>query len=298
MANKELSPELRIMLAFALSFLILLLSRPLLVRPPQPPAAGPGPAAEPSQPARDKLSPGKEEAQLQADLPAAPVAGQAEELIIVESDRYRVVLSTRGAVVKSWTLKEYKDERGGPLEVVHSEAAQRYGEPLSVWVADESARAEVNQALFVPSASGELRAPLALSFEYRGERVAARKQIVFAPDSYVVEIDSTLSADGRPVPHELAWRGGFGDRHDAVVRGTRWDVFYRQPDRMVRLAAGEVEGAASHVSGPFLFAGIEDHFFAAAFLPAQTGLRVTAFPDEVKVLDQEDPVASIGVAVG
>jgi YidC/Oxa1 family membrane protein insertase len=236
--------------------------------------------------------------------PAAPavspesIQGEAEQQIIVEGSVYRVVLSSRGAAAKSWTLKEYLDDRENPLELINSEAASRYGDPLSIWVADEALRAQVNGALFVPSATGTLQAPTVVSFEYRSGGVWARKSFTFTPDSFVAELESDLTNDGKAVPHELAWRGSFGDTHDAAVRRTTWDVFYRQPDGMIRLKPGDVDGASSSLRGPFPFAGIEDHFFAAAFLPGNGSLRLTAFSDEVRLPGDERSMPSIGVAVG
>ncbi|MBI3934619.1 MAG: membrane protein insertase YidC [Acidobacteria bacterium] len=300
MADKELSPETRILLAFALSFLIYLGSSFLLVRPKQGPAETPVPAAdsEPPQPATETSKVSGPASSSEPSVPSEPTVGEAEEQITVEGDLYRVVLSTRGAAVKSWMLKNYRDERGSPLELVNSESALRYGDPLSVRVAEEAVRKEVNGALFVPSATGVLKAPVTLTFEYSGGGVAARKQFVFSPENYAVDIESELATNGVPVAHELAWRGSFGDIHDAGVRGTRWNVFYRQPDKIVRIAAGKVEGELSNSSGAFAFAGIEDHFFAAAFVPAEAGLRVTAFQDEVTLPEQQEPTPSIGVAVG
>ncbi|MBI4478764.1 MAG: membrane protein insertase YidC [Acidobacteria bacterium] len=304
MAKNELSPELRILLAFALSFVILLVSRPLLVRQTPPaPATKPaspsaGDSATPQAPAENSDEKTESSKPALTAVPAEPTAGEAEEEVTVEGDLYRVVLSTRGAVVRSWTLKNFKDQQKNPLELVNPEAASRYGDPLSVWVADEAVRKDVNGALFVPSAKGDLKAPVTLTFEYSGGRVAARKQFVFSAASYAAELESDLATDGKPVPHELAWRGSFGDIHDAGVRGTGWDVFYRQPDQMVRIAAGKVEGESSTASGAFAFAGIEDHFFAAAFVPPQDGLRVTAFRDEITLPGQTAATPSIGVAVG
>jgi YidC/Oxa1 family membrane protein insertase len=309
MAMKELSPEMRILLAFGISFLILLVSRPLLVREPAP-AETPAPTATETapKPTSESSVPSESSESSTPSVPAEPTQGEAEEEIIVEGDLYRVVFSTRGAVVKSWTLKRYQDEQGNALELVNAEAAARYGGPLSFWLADQAARQEVNRALFVPSAKGALTAPVTLQFEYSSGRMAARKQFVFSPDSYAVRVEADLTRDGQPVPHEMAWRGSFGDIHDAVLRGTQWDVFYRGPDEMVRLRPGDVEGESSTASGPFAFAGIEDHFFSAAFLLPQGApsagsavdgtLRVITFRDEVTLPGRESATPTVGVAVG
>jgi YidC/Oxa1 family membrane protein insertase len=295
--KKELSPELRIVLAFALSFVILLISRPLLVRQTSnepdaaPPAGTPAPAPAPAAPAQVAQAPG-------AVVPSQPTQAQAAEEIVVEGNLYRVVFSTQGAVVRSWTLKGYQDAEGNPLELVNQDAAARYGSPLSIWTAEERLREQVNSALFLPSQQGTIQAPAALEFQYNDGAIAARKRLVFSENSYAVEIETDLASEGKAVSHELAWRGSFGDIHEPALAGAGHTVFYREPARVTRLKTSDVEVASSTVTGPFAFAGIEDHFFTAAFLPAQGSLRVTAFKDEITLPGRDQPTPSLGVAVG
>ena len=301
MAKKELSPEIRILLAFALSFLILWLGQPLLVRPPQP--ASPPPAAQgegnqlhetpesPAPPAASEIGP-------PPLLEIEPKQGETEQEITVEGDLYRVVFSTRGAVVKSWTLRQYRDEQGQPLELVNSPAAAEFGYPLTLWPSDEAVRREINSALFVPSVIGQQQAPVTIVFEYSSGQRAVRKEISFSRDGYVAELETRLASDGIPLPHGIAWPGGFGDVHDVGMRGSGVQVFYREPQRMTLLDPGDVEGQESTASGMFPFAGIQDHFFTAVFLPEGGPLRITAFRQEVAVPDQERRQPSLGVAVG
>lgn len=344
METKEPSLQGRILLAFALSFLILFISSRLFVGPP--PEPGPGPATEPAPPPATAPSAPAEAsppalsapAPAQGAAPTEPRRGAAEEQITVESDLYRAVFSTRGAAVKNWTLSRFKDAQENPLELVNPASAAEYGDPFSIWVSDATLRRAVNSALFVPSATGTLRAPVTLTFEYNDGRITARKEFVFTSDSYVVNATTELSSEGTPVPHALAWLGGFGDLHDAAARGNLIQVFYRDPMQMVRLTPGNVErrgfletvqgwigllpeGAdvkEISILGQFPFAGIEDHFFCACFLP-QNGpppggsppatannagfgpqggpLRVTAFEQEITVPEQTRRIPTLGVAV-
>ncbi|HET7842345.1 MAG TPA: membrane protein insertase YidC, partial [Terriglobia bacterium] len=108
--------DTRVLIAFALSFVMLVLWRVLFVKEPPKPAAAPAPQTtaakqkpSESQPATGK--PGASQSSAPAK-PAAPVAisveeGTSAQDIVVESDLYRVTLSTEGAVVKSWVLKKY-----------------------------------------------------------------------------------------------------------------------------------------------------------------------------------------------
>ena len=226
MEQKEPSSQARILIAFALSFIILFVSSRFFVGPPDaitesanPPAATPGPLPEAESPPAGAA--GEPAAEFSASA-AEPRQGAAEEEIIVEADLYRAVFTTRGAAVKSWTLTQYDDREGNPLELVNAGAAAEYGAPLTIWVSDATLRQEINSALFVPSATGTLRAPVTLTFEYSDSRITARKEFVFTRDSYVVNTTSELSQEGQPMTHALAWLGAFGHSR-GLRRGRRAD---------------------------------------------------------------------------
>src|SRR3970040_168891 len=135
MEPKEPSLQGRILLAFALSFLILFISQQFLVGPPPAPAPesattpAPPPATSPAPPAETSPPSPPGSAAAQVTPPAEPRQGAAEEQITVESDLYQAVFSTRGAAVKSWTLRRYSDAQGNPLELANPAAAAEYGDP-------------------------------------------------------------------------------------------------------------------------------------------------------------------------
>ncbi|MBI4464124.1 MAG: membrane protein insertase YidC, partial [Acidobacteria bacterium] len=294
MFGKELSPEIRLVLAFALSFLILVIARPLLVQPPASPET---PQAKTPAPA-ERQTPAKEPPEASPPVSLEPKQGAAEQLITVEGDLYQVVFSTHGGAVKSWALRQYSDEQGNPLDLVNPETAAEFGDPFSFWLADASLRQQLNTALYVPSETRDLKAPVTLAFEYSDGRVAARKEFSFEAASYVVEVKTDLLLDGKPIGHALAWRGGFGDIHDLMMRGAGVQVFYREPQKMVRLNPGDVKEGESTASGNFLFGGIEDRFFSAAFVPQSGALRVTAFHHELAVPETKRTRPTLGVAIG
>src|ERR1700738_5040696 len=115
--------ERRLLLVFALTFLVIILFQPLLKKylpqPATPPPETPA-ATQPSSQASSSVP--------QAAVPATGASKQAsaEAETVGENDLYRVTFTTRGGLVKSWVLKPYSDEHGKPLELV-SNAAQNYG---------------------------------------------------------------------------------------------------------------------------------------------------------------------------
>ena len=293
MAKKELSTEVRVLLAFAISFVILIASQRLLVNPTPPAqeaASEPAPSAvvAAEQPAEITPTPG---------LPTEPVQGSSEQEITVEGNLYKVTFSTRGAVVKSWELRDYKDVVGNPLELVNPEATRQHGFPLSLWVAEEPLRREINSGIYVASKKGDLVAPVTLTFDYSSGETIVRKQFSFTPDSYVAEVKTEVVRNGQLLAHGIAWPAEFGDAHDIMQGNLQASVFYRGPESIERLKPGSDDGAQAEASGNFPFAGIEDRFFSATVLAQEGGLRVTAYR-QIMQLPEEKTRPSLGVVVG
>src|SRR5437879_13783976 len=113
----KFTPELRILVASLLSFGVIILWAKFFgpkpsVQPPQSkqPAvtapATPGPAT----PAPVNPSQAVAKATVPATAANVPVKNASQErTIVVENSLYRVEISNRGAVFKSWQLKYYKD---------------------------------------------------------------------------------------------------------------------------------------------------------------------------------------------
>ena len=99
--------ERRLLLVFALTFLVIILFQPLLKKYlPQPPAPAPQTQAPVSTPAP---SPAMAVQDRRPDCGAGKQAA-AESETVVESDFYRITFTNRGAQVKSWILKKYDDD--------------------------------------------------------------------------------------------------------------------------------------------------------------------------------------------
>src|ERR1700722_9100211 len=119
--KKEMSMEVRLLLAFLLMGLVIFGTQYFYKPPPQP---IPVPVAAKKDAAPDQSNPAP--AAAQAAAPAAVMPGQIqsdkEETVTIDTDLYHVTFSNRGAVVRSWMLKTYKDRQGKPLELVTQKA--------------------------------------------------------------------------------------------------------------------------------------------------------------------------------
>lgn len=281
---EEMSEGRRALLAVGVSLLILLLwSR--FYKPPAPP---PQKANVPAPNMTTAPNTNKAES---AKTPVTAVAGRAkpagvvqateEKTIVVDGPLYRVELSNRGGVVRSWKLKKYLDDNKPPrpLDLVNAASAQQLGGwPFSLALDDPQLEAQANGALFVVSPSDtdrELRVPTEVTVHWGDGHLDVVKKLKFDA-SYETSVQVTATLDGKPVPAAIEWRGGFGDTN--VYQAAQLVTVYYSTGGKLNLLPYKKLGVSGHPEQRMLqpgvmdYAGIEDQFFTAAFLPNGPGL--------------------------
>ncbi|MCX6622891.1 MAG: membrane protein insertase YidC, partial [Acidobacteria bacterium] len=212
---------------------------------------------------------------------------------------YRIVFSNRGATVRSWILKQYKDGAGIPVDLVNQKAGPLVAHPFSYLFPRQKPTADLNQALFAAKQS-----PAGIEFEYSDGSTTARKAFEFKADSYLSEFRSDVTQGGGPLPHLIAWHGGFGDFSIPNAFGTQHSVYYDTTNAKLEVKDAK-EGKNGPVSahGTFSFAGLEDNYFAAVFLPPDSGTtqldtwshKISVQPDPKEAAKEE---FFVGAAVG
>jgi YidC/Oxa1 family membrane protein insertase len=260
--------ERRLLLVFALTFLVILVSQPLLKRylpqpPPQPPASTTGQNQNTPQSAPSGNPPKAMQAETPSRNKTTKVASTESE-VVVENELYKITFTNRGGQVKSWILKKYDDEKGRPLDLVNAVAAEKYGYPLSLWAYDEALRNKINSALYVTSNSGQQQAPAEITFDYNDDEVDVHKTFRF-DHTYAVRIQTSVLAKGNPIGTLPMWPSGFGDQTTPASYASS-TVDYQFNSSIERLSAKKVSGGNT-VRGPFNFAGLADQYFAAVFIP-------------------------------
>ncbi len=282
----KFTPELRILVASLLSFAVIILwakffgPKPPLQptqanRPAQTAPATPGPATSPAaNPSQATTAPATI-----APATAASVAvknDSEERAVVVENSLYRVEISNRGAVVKSWQLKNYKDDAKPQrvLDVVHPDASQQTGGwPFSVVLDDEQLQNAANGGLYqLSSPETALQAPADVAFTWSDGHLEVTKHFRF-DHTYVIRVETSVKLNGKPFTAGLGWLGGFGDltvTNPAPVETV--STYYSEGGKITNFAHKKLEGLDKW--GPGLwqsgkdFVGIEDRYFTAAFLPA------------------------------
>jgi len=276
-------------------------SKPASVNSPaanvqQPPSVGPG------------LGNGQAQSAQASGTPAAttvPVKeAKAAQTITVESGLYRVELSNRGGVARSWTLEKYHDNEKPPkpLDLVNTAAAKQLNAwPLSIRLEDPKLEAEADSALYtVTPASATLRAPAEVHFEWSDGHLQVSKQLKFGI-GYEVELNVSAELDGKPLPVGVAWRGGFGDQSVSSAPALV-EVFYSENGKIEyytykKLGMKDHQDQPTQVNGFMEAAGIEDTFFTAAFLSNQPGMTLWDWTQQHSITESgkttQEPVAEM-----
>jgi YidC/Oxa1 family membrane protein insertase len=316
--------ERRLLLVFALTFLVLIIAQPLLTKygPKAPPEQT---QQQPSQQQAAPVAPAQLSAQPKAPAPgAANKAATSEQETVVETPVYKITFTNKGGLVKLWVLTKYKDDKGKPLDLVNQKASENFGYPLSLFTYDEALRNKLNSVLYVvnDSSTGDVRR---ITFEYGDGDVEVRKSFEFdAHDGsseggeaaknasdYVVKANVTVTRNGQNVTALPAWPSGFGDETTPFsYAAARLDYLPANTDKVVRLSPdrkGEKIGNFHTMSGPFYWAGDLNQYFAAVFLPDDPQQAIAVqYRNSIEIpksADKPDPkdtakVEVLGLAVG
>jgi YidC/Oxa1 family membrane protein insertase len=296
--NQEPGMEKNLLIAFALMGVVIFGTQYLLPQPEPAPVKKEAPKAAPAP------APVAAPAAVKAGTPEAAkaaevVAGAKENVYRIETDLYRVEFSNKGGVATSWILKKFKDSQGHPLQLVHLNGTAKVGYPFAVQLNGKDMNPNLNWYLFAAKQSAD---GLGIEFEYSNGNNKARKSFRFKKDQYVVDVESELTLNGAAVPHNLAWRGGFGDHYAFNGHSLGTTVrFDQSTSKLETKTAGDAAKSWSTDNGNFFFAGIQDQFFAAvAINRSGQPIELQTTSDLFVPLSDTDKAEqpNIGMAVG
>ncbi len=215
--------EKRLLLAIVLSFLVLILYQILFSPKPsqeevpeqvkdietQPP---PKPSVESQHPSPTTTEP---QESLEEEFITEPISETAEAQIVIDTPLYSAVWSNKGAVLKSWRLKEYKDDDKNDLELV-SQQTEDFGTfPFALQTDDPSFDAVINGSLYTFSKQkidltenqkGELR------FQYadeEGNRI--EKTFIFQGGKYSFDVRMNVWKRNQKIDPRFLWGPSLGN---------------------------------------------------------------------------------------
>jgi YidC/Oxa1 family membrane protein insertase len=294
--------ERRLLLVFALTFLVIILFQPVLKRYLPQSSSSTEPARTQNQAHPLPQSPvNVSEAPTPKNETSSLAAKQAsaETETVIENDLYRITFTNRGAQVKSWLLKKFDDDHGHALELVNQASSEKFGYPLSLWCYDENLRNQLNSALYVASGTP----PSDITFEYFNQELEVRKVFHF-DRTYVVRVETTVTSHGSVLAAYPMWPAALGDQETpAGYASSR--IEYQLNSSIERLAYKKIS-SGNTLQGPFNWMAVTDQYFATVFIPddIQSVAAVTVHNSISLPKDPEKPnqeltkVDVLGVAVG
>lgn len=176
--------EKRTLLALALSFLILFLFQYFYVK--QQPIQKQYPVQK-AQQEKDKEG---QEKKLELAIPAQKPQTAIGRDIHIETDLYKVILTTKGATIKYFELKKYKDDKGHNIVLLKEQGSKP---PLGI---GKSKEIEFSDANFnVDKESLILNKDLnngSIVFEYADGVTSIRRTLIFSNNTYKIELKDEI----------------------------------------------------------------------------------------------------------
>jgi YidC/Oxa1 family membrane protein insertase len=249
-----------------------------------PSPSAPGPAGSPGpgslgpggSPSLSGLGGAARESAARPDIPAgARVEGAGEEEIPIDTPLLSIRLSSRGARVTSWSLKHYLDDAGRPLDLVSPAGRSLDHLPLQFLLDDPDATRKLKEGIYrvTRREGGEGDGAFTeVSFAYSdGAGLAATKTLRVPHGSYLAELQFAAEAGGKGVTPTLVWGAGFVG-HNGFEKGQYADAVWGTLDLEGRGVErkqqhGMKPGAPWLEEGRVTWAGVEDKYFAAVFVP-------------------------------
>lgn len=276
--------ERRVFIAILLSAVVMY-GYQTLMPAPQNPAATQAPSGSATTSSTPTAVPSPSAPSEPGLVASTTEAGERE--VVVDTATTQVVLSNKGGRVLHWRIKDYLDEKGGPLDLVPSNMPADSERPFSLVVEDAGLTQRLNAGIYRVSgdSGGTLdarRSPATLVFEYADSGgLVSRKEFVFSPANYTVTFSATVKDGERDLSPAVAWGPGLGDAGAAAGGGSFFTGNYIQPpegiyfrDGAVERLAGSSVGEQPRHEGVFRFAGVDDHYFLATVVnPGQAQLR-------------------------
>lgn len=273
--------ERRAILATVLALIVLIVYQTFFAPTPQQPAEAP-PQPEVEAPKREALpeTPGPAAPAAKATEPRArhPQASgplrraKREEIITLETDVLKVILTNRGGAVRSWQLKQYQ-ETNGLVDLVG--VPSQGGAPLPFASSVDGGEGATGLYRIVERPSGDPGTPQRVMMEFQEPGgILLKKTVVLHPGRYLADVELRLkNLAGAPTQGSVRLQWGPGFRVEASNQNTRfggvsavaWIDGARVTPDMTKVTEEVLQ------TGNVSWTALQDTYFAAALVPAEQG---------------------------
>lgn len=259
--NKD-SMELRALLAVVISMVVLILYQVLFV-PKQPPKKlqdnnTQNPVTASTVTEKRPVKP--------AITPVLKKDNKKEKTIQVDTPLYSATLSTRGATIKNWALKKYKDEKGNPIVLTRDAGTIP---ALSIGLTEKMELQDVTFEVMPGIEKITVKdSPVSITFRYSSEGISVTRTMVFYPDDYRVDLKETVQG---PETYWVALGDDFGYSGTEGYGGHVGPVVLKYSDRIEIKPKKLKETPIVYTEG-LRWVAQEDKYFFASIVPPEKSL--------------------------
>jgi len=287
--------EKRLLLAIVLSFLVLFLYQAVFVKKQPPPEPTQEMVTEiekkPALPPPTEKAPETQSPQEPAEaMEFQPVSGKQEEQIIINTSLYRGVWSNKGGVLKSWRLKEYKDNEGEDLEIVSARSEEIETYPFFLRSDDPSFDRTINSALYNSSpytlelTNGQTGI---LRFEYADDQgIRVEKIMTFQDGLYGFGIQINVWKNGQKIEPDVLWGPGLGNptlEEQKKRFGGSSGIAIHYGEKFVHVDERKYKPEQSVFPKEYFikWAGYEDQYFTALYVTSPQESQAMFFKEDI-----------------
>jgi len=224
-----------------------------------------------TEPTPDQAAP--PEAPEPDSVTAAALEGTARD-IVVETDLYTAVLSTKGGTIQRFTLKEYKQfNQEDPVQIVDTTA----GGTLSLSFTTPTRRQVDTRSLYFSANTDAdtIRVQdeaVSLTFEAALGRGALRQTYTFHPDDYDLGLSiqqvnpaSFVTSEG----YEIAWHGGvpYSEGGDDQQELQYSGLYAKNGDVIESVTLSGEDHSETRIDGEVSWMAVKNKYFTAALMP-------------------------------
>ncbi|HXA51702.1 MAG TPA: membrane protein insertase YidC [Candidatus Acidoferrum sp.] len=295
---KEMSMEMRLLLAFLLMGAVMFVFQYLSPQAPPPKKQTPTTSAQTTPAAETPAAtpaPVTPEPAAKAATPNPAATPQVvQPPLVIETDLYKVTLSNQGGNIRSWQLKKAKGNDGKPLDLVNPKSGMDF--PYSLHFPGTKPTPNVNWTWYQQTVDPD---HLGVTYVYSDGHISVRKVIRFQQNSYLSMVSTEATQDGKPLPAMIEWRGGFGDLTVAAASTNQRSLYFDVPNnKLVEEPAKAAAKGPITASGQFSFGGLADNYFALVFLTeGNAAMQQVTFADNVPTPFTQTPEYFSGVAL-
>ena len=195
--------------------------------------------------------------------------------IIIRGELYQAVVDSKGAVLSSWSLNNYRSSQGRQFEMIAAgEKGEKYSLPGSMIFNDPNTSAVANETMYEVTVRGEpysgmpITVPVDVVLTLRQGDLAIQKTYSFKEDNYTVDLSATFVKGGNALQGMFLIGQDLGPIEEHISgRYTKLSAAYFNGDKVKREAAPKQEKGNISISGSIRWVGLDMHYFSAIAIP-------------------------------